>query len=252
MELFDSHLHLGPDDDTVGILSRARDAGVGRFLVAGGSLAESRFCVDLACKEIGVWGGVGVHPHEATEFLGDLLPFQELARMPRTAAIGEVGLDYHYDNSPRAVQRRVFSTFLQLACEERMPVIVHCREACADCYAVLAEFAHALVGIELHSFTGTVEWANRFLELGAFFSFNGIVTFRKADNVREALRSVPPDRIMAETDSPYLAPVPVRGKRNEPAFVRHVVNAIARLREWSFEEAAHRTTENAKRFFAIS
>jgi len=131
-------------------------------------------------------------------------------------------------------------------------VIVHCREAYADCHAVLAEHAGTLVGIELHSFTGTVEWAERFLELGAFLSFNGIVTFRKADNVRDVLRFAPPDRILAETDSPYLAPVPVRGKCNEPAFVRHVVEAIARVRDWSFEEAAHRTTENANRFFQVS
>ncbi|NOY81713.1 MAG: TatD family hydrolase [Kiritimatiellaeota bacterium] len=249
--LFDSHLHLDPADDVAPLLERARQAGVGRFLVVGGSLDESRFCVDSAQAETGVWATAGVHPHAAAQFDGRLEPFRELVQRPEVVAVGEIGLDYYYDNSPREAQRRVFSAFLGLAVEAEMPVVVHCREAYADCHAVLRECTGGLVGIELHSFTGGVEWAERFLELGACFSFNGIATFAKAHNVREILRITPPDRVLAETDSPYLAPVPVRGRRNEPAFVKHVVERIAAVRNWTFDEAARITTENAVRFFRL-
>ncbi len=249
--LFDSHLHFEPGDDVAATLARARRAGVCRFLAVGGALDESRFCADLARTETGVWAAAGVHPHAAAQFDGDLDPFRELTGRSEVIAVGEIGLDYYYDNSPRAVQRRVFGAFLELAVATGMPVVVHCREAYADCHALVAEYAGALPGIELHSFTGDLERAERFLELGAYFSFNGIATFPKARNVRQVLAITPPDRLLAETDSPYLAPVPVRGRRNEPAFVRHVVERIAAERGWPFEEAARITTENALRLFRL-
>jgi len=249
--LFDAHLHLD-DDSPHELFERARAAGVGLFVVVGTDLAGSRRAAAVARKEGGVFATVGVHPHEAGHFDGDLGPFRDLLSEPDVVAVGEVGLDYHYDFSPRPVQRRVFRAFLELAVEMGLPVVVHCREAYDDCLALLRDSLPEGHPVLLHSFTAAPEQAERFLAAGVRFSFNGIATFRKADEVRATLAWIPSDRLLVETDSPYLAPHPHRGKRNEPALLPFVVETVARVRKWTIEEAARRTTINACSFYRVS
>lgn len=246
---FDTHLHLGPEDDAARLLDAARRVGVGHFLVAVGNLDESRRAQALAVTQPGVVAAAGVHPHEASACAGDLTPFRELLRMPGVVAVGEIGLDYHYDHSPRDVQRRVFRAFMHVAADEKLPAVIHCREAFADCLAIVRECLIPGQPFEVHSFTGTPEEARLWLDLGGYLGFNGMVTFKKADNIRAALAVVPLDRLLLETDSPYLAPVPHRGQRNEPAYLVEVVKAVAHLRGLSAEATATATTANGLRLF---
>jgi TatD DNase family protein len=251
MQLFDTHFHVYPEDDIPGVFGRAREAGVSRFAVIGTTLEESRFALGAIADQPGAVGTCGVHPHEAAGFDGDLGPFRELVTAGRVAAIGEVGLDYYYDHSPRECQRRVFARFADLAAQMGMPLVVHCRDAYEDCWSVLSGMGSDLPRLELHSYTGSVAWLERFLGLGAYVSVNGIVTFGKAGNVRDLVSRIPPERLLVETDSPFLAPVPHRGKRNEPAFVRHVVEAAAEVLGRSVEDTARLTFENGERFFGL-
>jgi len=248
---FDSHLHLAPKDDIPGLLAAARAAGVTRFLAIGTDHEDSCFIQSLTSAHANLFCAIGVHPHEAAGFDGDLAPFRELAHTPGVVAIGEIGLDYHYTYSPRDTQRRVFQQFLELARELKLPAIIHCREAEADSLAVLRDAAAAGVRLEVHSFAGTPAFAEQCLALGAWFGFNGILTFPKADLVRAALAVVPLNRVLAETDSPYLAPAPHRGKRNEPAYLVEVIRAIAAIKEIPESEAAGVTSANACRFLGI-
>jgi len=250
--LFDTHLHFDPEDNIPEILAAARLAGVTRCLVAGTDLTDSRKGQALTVIHAGVLAAAGVHPHQAAEFAGDLGAFRELARLPGIVAIGEIGLDYHYDFSPRETQRRVFGAFLGLAAELKLPALIHCREAFADTFAMLQEAAQAGVQFELHSFTGTPAEAELLLPLGAYFGFNGMVTFTKANNIRETLRVIPRDRLLIETDSPYLAPVPHRGKRNQPGYLPLVVKRMALELSLSQEEVARLTTANALCFFSCT
>ena len=249
--LFDTHLHLDPADDVPTLLAMARAAGVTRFLLAATDLADAQRYQALAVAQPGVCAAIGVHPNDAHQMdLAEFAQFRELARMPGVAAIGEVGLDYYRDHSPKELQRRVFAQFLALALETGLPAVIHCREAYADGLAMLREAAAAGLRFVLHSYTGTPEYAEQFLALGAYFSFNGIITFPKSDNVRAALAVMPLARILVETDAPYLAPVPHRGKRNQPAFVTEVVRRLALERGMTYAAAAALTTANAERFLA--
>ena len=249
--LFDTHLHFDPMDDAPALLAAARAAGVTRFLLAATDLADARRYQALACAEPGVGAAVGVHPNDShKDPVADLAPFRELARMPGVVAIGEIGLDYYRDTAPKELQRKVFADFLALALETGLPAVVHCREAYADGLAMLREAAADDLRFVLHSYTGTVDYAINFIEMGAYFGFNGIVTFPKSDNVRAALAVVPPDRILAETDAPYLAPAPHRGKRNQTAYLTEVVRRLALEKGMTYAEAAALTTANAERFLA--
>ena len=248
---FDTHVHMDPEDDAPALLRAAQAAGVAELLIAGTDLVDSQRAQQLAVALPGVYAAAGVHPHQASAFEGNLTPFRELAAQPGIKAIGEIGLDYHYNFSPPEVQRRVFSAFLQLAAECRLPAIIHCRDAFPDCLAQLREAAVAGVQFVLHSYTGTPDDAGQLLALGGWFSFSGMLTFKKADNIRTALAAIPSDRVFLETDSPYLAPVPHRGQRNQPAFVVEVARTFARERGLSEEAAAHLTTANARRFFGV-
>jgi len=247
--MFDTHLHLDTEDDPAAVFAAARAAGVNRFLVCGTDLGDSARAQAAAAGEAGVLAAVGVHPHQAADYAGDPAPFRELALQPRVAAIGEIGLDYHYDHSPRDVQRRVFAAMLELAVNLRRPAVIHCREAFADAFPMLRDAAGAGLRLVVHSFTGTPDEAAALLGLGAYLGYTGMVTFTKADNVRAALRVTPIDRILAETDAPWLAPVPHRGQRNQPAFLPLIVAVIAREKGLSVEDAARRTTANARALF---
>ncbi|MGO8703472.1 MAG: TatD family hydrolase [Candidatus Brocadiia bacterium] len=252
--LVDSHAHL--DDgrfsaDLGAVLDRAREAGVGRIVTVGTGLASCEAAIALAQRNPGfVCAAVGIHPHDAAGVdEAALARLLELARSPGVAAIGETGLDYHYDRSPRDVQRAVFAAQIRMSLRLNLPVVVHCREAYADCLAVLKEHAGSGLRGVLHCFAGDRATAETLVGMGFFLSFAGPLTFPNAGNLRETARFAPMDQLLIETDCPYLAPQPVRGRRNEPSFVRYVAEALANLRGMTAEEVAARTAANAARLF---
>lgn len=206
----------------------------------------------LSLSLAGIRATVGTRPHDAKEVsANELKKLKELAADPKVVAVGETGLDYYYDHSPREVQRRMFAEFIHLARETGLPIVVHERDAANNAAQLLrGEGAGKLRGV-IHCFTGNYEAACAYLDLGFYVSFTGIITFKNADALREIVRRVPLDRRLVETDSPYLTPVPHRGRRNEPAYVRHIAETIAVIKETSLEEVAKMTTENVRQLFAI-
>ena len=247
--LVDAHCHLGDpafDPDREAVLDRARDAGVTHVVVIGGTLAESDRAVALARTRPGLSATVGVHPHEARGWSVDAAArLRDLLALPEVVALGETGLDYHYDHSPRDDQRRAFEAQLGLAAEAGKPVVVHARDADDDMAAMLGAAGGAVV---LHSFSSGATLFAAGMRIAAYFSFSGMITFKNW-TMHDRLTACPPDRLLVETDAPYLAPVPHRGKRNEPAFVRHVAEALARARGESPETLERRTSDNARRLF---
>ena len=255
--LVDSHAHIQGEEfsgDIDGVLERAQQAGVEKIVVVGGAgdLASNRRAVELAHSRDGLFATVGMHPHDAKAVSEEeLARLRELAKDSKVVAIGETGLDFYYNHSPRGVQIEIFRRFIHMACETGLPLIVHDRDA----HREIAELLHTegegkLRGV-IHCFTGDHEAAKAFLDLGFYISFSGIVTFKNAGPLREVARKLPLDRLLVETDSPYLAPVPHRGKRNEPAFVREVAETIAKLREIGLEEVAQATTRNVQELLRI-
>jgi TatD DNase family protein len=249
MRFTDSHCHLTMSD-AAGSLARARAGGVRGFVVPATKLDDAPQCVAVANEHDDVWGAVGFHPHEAKDC--DDAAFAEIERLAaggRVVAIGECGLDYHYDHSPREVQRAVFERHLDLARRLDKPIIVHNRESTADVVEILGRAGAR--GI-LHSYTEDAVTARRLIGFGYYISFSGIVTFRSADALRDCARQLPHDRVLIETDTPYLAPVPFRGKENEPAFVVKVAELLATLWGLSVEEVAARTTSNFEAAFSVT
>jgi TatD DNase family protein len=252
----DSHCHLADDAfaaDLEAVVARAQDAGVERVLciLAAGEAAEAAHADRLAALWPAVRFAVGVHPHQAGSWAGQVDAAVEtvraaLAARPDVRAVGEIGLDYHYDFAPRDVQREVFARQVRLAREMDLPVVVHTREAADETFAILMEEGGGAVRGVLHCFTGDAAMARRALDLGFHVSFAGIVTFPRAADLREAARVVPADRLLVETDAPFLAPVPHRGRRNEPAWVVHTVAALAAARG----EPAEATAAQAAAAFA--
>ena len=259
----DSHAHLEMpqfDTDREAVLQRAREAGVERILAIGsGTGPGSLDCaIQLAARHDWVNATIGIHPHEAK--LATEADYQELERLaqdPKVLAWGEIGLDYFYDHSPRDVQERVFIRQMELAAAAKLPIIIDCRpsddseNAWDDCLRLIREkWATNGLGGVLHCFTGSLAHMHAALDMGFIISFAGNVTFPKAQNIREAAKDVPLDRMLIETDSPFLAPVQHRGKRNEPAFVKEVARQIAELRGVAPEIIAERTTSNFSNFFS--
>jgi len=260
----DSHCHLENkrfDSDRDDVFARAKAAGVTTILAIGNGDGPGSGTFDCAIKladqHDGVYATVGIHPHEAT--LAKQADFDELVRLakhPKIVGWGEIGLDYYYDHSPREVQQKVFVHQLELAKAAKLPIIIHCRpsdnseNAWDDLLRLLREnwAPGGLAGV-MHCFTGTVDQARAALDLGFVISFAGNVTYPKAQNIRDAARMVPWDRMFIETDSPYLAPIPYRGKRNEPAFVTEVARQIGQLRGIAPEEVGRLTTETFYSFF---
>lgn len=262
----DSHCHTENkrfDADRADVFARAQAAGVTTLLAIGNGDGPGTGTFDCAIKlaeqHDGVYATVGIHPHEAAlAKLEDFDQLTELTRHPKVVAWGEIGLDYYYDHSPRDVQERVLIQQMELAKVANLPIIIHCRpsdhstNAWDDTLRLIREhWSSTGLGGVMHCFGGTVEHARASLDLGFMISFAGNVTYPKAQNIRDAAAMVPSDRLFIETDSPYLAPVPHRGKRNEPTFVTHVAAHIAQLRGVSAEEIGRRTTENFYKFFRL-
>jgi TatD DNase family protein len=256
-ELIDSHCHLDMKelaDDRERVLERAAEAGVATMVTigAGGPMKCNHAAVSLAERYDNVFATVGIHPHDASGVDEDsMATIRDLARRPKVVAVGETGLDYHYDNSPRPRQQEAFRRFIVLARELRLPLVVHLREADGDAARLLREErAHELGGV-IHCFSGDAASARTFLDLGFHLSFSGVLTFPTAEPVREAARIVPADRMMVETDAPFLAPVPYRGKRNEPALVAQTAATLAEVRGESLDAVAERTRINTTRLFRL-
>jgi TatD DNase family protein len=244
--LIDSHVNLHApqfDGDRDAVIARARAAGIGLMIEISDRISGLSATRDVAMAHDDIWMTVGTHPHEAKEDpkLGaDIL--SELAGGPKVVAIGETGLDFHYDLSPRAIQADVFRAHIAAAQRTGLPLVVHTREA-DDVMADLLEEAHdrAPFKMLMHCYTSGAALAHRAAALGAWFSVSGIATFRAAGDVRAVIADMPADRIIVETDCPYLAPVPMRGRRNEPAFLPHVLAKLAEIRGWSAAETEERT-----------
>jgi TatD DNase family protein len=256
MRLIDTHCHLDEEslnEDLDNVLEAARQTGVETIITIGTNAESSRRSVDLAEKYDCVVAVVGIHPNYCSELKsGDWETIEELAAHPRVVAVGETGLDRYWDYAPIDVQREYFLRHLELSAKIDKPFVVHCREADEEVRDVLREAAKTqpLHGV-MHSFCQSAESAKECLNLGMHLSFTGMLTFKKNVELRELAASLPPERIFVETDAPYLAPVPNRGKRNEPAFVRFTLECLAEAHGVSADDMAMLTTENARRFFGL-
>ncbi len=258
--LIDSHAHLDDaryDHDRDAVVARAQEAGVEAFVTIGCDLATSRAALELADRHAIVYATVGVHPHEVKHIGDDWYDhLRRLAQRPKVVAYGEIGLDYHYNYSPPTLQRERFREQVCLARELKLPIVVHTREAQEDTIAILREEQAADVGGVFHCFSGDAWLARDALDLGFFLSFSGVLTFQNATMLRDIAKTVPMDRVLVETDCPYLTPVPHRGKRNEPAYVTLVAETLAEVRsavsETTLEEIGRVTSENARRLFKIA
>jgi len=255
--LFDTHAHLDQEEfdaDRDAVVQRAQDAGVTRIVAVGTTAPTSQKCVELAHHYPGVWAAVGIQPNYTSQAEpGDWDLVVAAAADPRVVALGETGLDRYWDYAPLAVQQDFFDRHLRLSQQRQLPFIVHTRESDADVLAMLREARTRgpLSGV-MHSFTGSAETAAQCVELGLWISFAGMVTFKKSIDLRAVAATVPADRIVIETDSPYLSPVPLRGKPNEPANLVHTAAVLAETRGVSLEEFSRQTTANACRLFAVS
>ncbi|MBN2132188.1 MAG: TatD family hydrolase [Sedimentisphaerales bacterium] len=255
MKLIDTHCHLTFEplaDDVPGVVDRSRAAGVSGWITVGTSVEDSRRAVALAERYEGMYATVGVHPHDA-RLVDDamLAELEVVGRAGKVVAIGETGLDYHYNFSAPEEQKRVFAAHLALAAALDLPVVIHCREAFDDTIAILDRVA-ALKGVVFHCFGGTAEQAKLVLERGYFISFTGVVTFKNAHKTREVAKVVPLDRLMVETDCPYMSPEPVRRQKpNEPALMAHTAGFLAALKGRNPEDFARETTKTAGTFFSL-
>ena len=251
----DSHVHLDDarfDEDRDQVIQRALDAGVTIMINVGADMNSTRESLRLAKGYPGIiYAATGIHPHDAkSATTDDYLELKGYLALPEVVAVGEIGLDYHYDYSPREVQRTVFEQQLDLAVAADKPVIIHMREATRDTLNILQQYAGRLRGV-MHCFSGSWETAWAVLDLGLYLGFDGPLTFANAAKLREVAMKAPSDKILIETDCPYLTPVPHRGKRNEPVYVREVADILAGLKKMDLEEIALLTANNARGLFSI-
>jgi TatD DNase family protein len=259
MDLIDSHAHVDVSDfdaDREAMLERAQAAGIEALLAIGNGPAIEALgaAVPYAEQNDWIYASIGIHPHEAVHATNEhYAELERLARYPRVIAWGEIGLDYHYDHSPRDIQAQVFIQQLEQSRQARLPIVIHCRDAWPDCLQILdAHWRSSGLGGIFHCFTGTLEEARRGMEMGFLISFAGNVTYPKAQNLRDVAREVPLDRLLVETDSPYLAPQPHRGRRNEPAYVAEVARSIANVRNLAADDVAAATAQNFRRLFGLT
>jgi TatD DNase family protein len=257
MELIDSHAHIdGPQfaEDREAMLQRAQAAGVSTILAIGPGPEQLAAALPYAESHNWIYTTVGIHPHDAKEVTPTHLEtLAALAKHPKVIAWGEIGLDYFYDHSPRDIQEKVFRQQMELAHSVKLPIIIHCRDAWDDCLHLLDEVwkPTGLGGI-LHCFTSTLAHAQKGLDMGFLVSFTGNISYPRAQSIRDVAKALPLSNILIETDSPYLAPQPHRGKRNEPAYVLEVAKVLANVRDCELSEIAAQTTENFRRFFRLT
>jgi len=254
IELVDTHTHLNDDkfaDDVPDAVARARAAGVRRCINMGDTLASSKKAVELAHAYEGLFAGVGIHPEEARELTADDdAQLAKWAEDEKVVCIGEIGLDYYWvkDEPTRELQRRIFIHQLDLARQLHLPVCIHDRDAHADTLAILKKEGQGIPTV-LHCYSGSVEMAREFLKIGCYLGTDGPLTFKNASKLLNVIREMPLDRLLVETDAPYMAPVPMRGKRNEPAFVRFIAEKVAELRSMTLADVARATTTNAETIY---
>ncbi|MDO5017897.1 MAG: TatD family hydrolase [Lagierella massiliensis] len=252
--MIDSHAHLDDEKfnvDREEVIQKLQEKFVKYVINPSSDMESSKRVVELSKEYENIFAAVGVHPHEAEDFESkDLEKLRELAKNPKVVAIGEIGLDYFYDNSPREIQKEVFKKQLQLSVELKLPVIIHTREAMGDTFDILNEFKGKVSGV-MHCYTGSIEMAKRFMELGFYISIAGPVTFKNATNVKDMAKQIPLDKLLIETDSPYLTPVPNRGKRNDPSNVLYVADMLANLKEISIDEIIENSRENTIKLFSL-
>ncbi|MFY9176535.1 MAG: TatD family hydrolase [Caldicoprobacterales bacterium] len=253
--LFDTHAHLDDkrfDEDRDELIRELPNRGVSRVITPGIDTDSSKKCVDLAGKYDIVYAAVGIHPHEANQAEDNYLDLlADMARHKKVVAIGEIGLDYYYDFSPRDIQKKCFIEQIELAAELKLPIIIHNRDSHEDMLNILKSYKGIINGGVMHCFSGSWEMAKTVLDLGLYISLAGPVTFKNAKRPVEIAQNVPLDRLLIETDSPYLTPVPHRGKRNDPGHVSLVAEKIAEIRGITGEEVGRITTENAVKLFKI-
>lgn len=254
--IIDTHAHLTDprfNDDLEAVLRRAIETGVGRIVVVGDAIASSLAGLELARRHPGLLSAtVGIHPHHAREFdAASIAQLRTAAGDEMCVAIGEIGLDYHYNFSPGAAQREAFAAQLDLARELDLPTVIHCRDAFDDLFEILRNHPPAAAGSVLHCFTGSRDRARRALDSGLFLGAGGMITFEKSVELRQAIAAAPLESLLLETDAPYLAPVPHRGRRNEPAYAADVAAFLAGQRSLPLQQIARTTTVNATRLFRL-
>ncbi|WP_299746405.1 TatD family hydrolase [Rossellomorea sp. y25] len=253
--LFDTHVHLNAeqfDEDLEEVISRAREAGVEKMVVVGFDRPTINRAMELIEQYEFLYASIGWHPVDAIDMKDeDLAWIEELSNHPKVVAIGEMGLDYHWDKSPKDVQKEVFRKQIHLAKKVKLPIIIHNRDATQDIVDILREEGAEEVGGIMHCFSGSPEIAQECVDMNFYISLGGPVTFKNAKKPKEVAKEIPLEKLLIETDCPYLAPHPNRGKRNEPAYVKLVAEQIAELKEVSLEEVENKTTENAKKLFNI-
>ena len=253
--LIDTHAHLDFPElapDLASVLERAATASVFEIITIGIDIPSSEAAVRIAQSHSRIYATVGIHPHGAKDLEKEtLMALRDLARRERVVAIGEIGLDYYRDRQPRPAQRQCLRQQLELACEESLPVVFHIRDAYDDFLEIIKDYASALRGAVMHCYSGNWEVALRCLDLGFYLSIPGTVTFAKAEVQQDVVRRAPLDRLLLETDAPFLAPVPYRGKDNEPSYLLHTAKKVAELRGCSLEEVAVQTTANARKVFRL-
>jgi TatD DNase family protein len=254
--LFDTHAHLNAmqySEDVEEVIRRATNEGVSHIVVVGFDRPTISRAIELAEQYDFIYAAVGWHPVDAIDMTeDDLQMIEELAAHPKVVALGEMGLDYYWDKSPKEVQKEVFRKQIALAKKVKLPIIIHNREATADILEILKEENAAEVGGIMHCFTGSIEVAKQCIDMNFYISFGGPVTFKNAKKPKEVAKEIPLEHLLIETDCPYLTPHPFRGKRNEPSYVKYVAEAIAELKGISFEEVAEKTSDNAKKLFGIN
>jgi TatD DNase family protein len=257
MNLFDTHFHWDGETDYNQIIKEANDNSVNYFVCIGADYNSSVDSANIAENIKNCWFTAGVHPHYADKYRKSIGKFRKFADYDKFVAIGEVGLDYFYDNSNRRAQKVVFEKFSELALELEKPLVVHTRDkddkftAYNDTHKILSDFAGSGGKLVIHCYTGNAQWLDSFLSLGAYIGITGIVTFPKAENVRELIKNIPDNRLLIETDSPYLAPLPFRGKTNFPKHLINVAEKIAELKGIPLNKLAEMTTENAMKFYNL-
>ncbi len=250
----DTHAHLDFDrfsKDRDKVIKDAYAIGVKRIINVGADMGSSQNSVELAQDYDFIYASIGVHPHDAEGFSAkDYDTLKELSKADKVVAVGEIGLDYYYDNSPRQIQQEAFKQQLELAQEVNLPIIIHSRDAKEDTLKILKESAKELTGV-MHCYAYDLKTANEVIDLGFYLAFGGVITFNNATDLRGVVEEIPLDKILIETDAPYLTPTPYRGKRNESKYVKEVAKKIAEIKDITLEEVAEVTTKNAKELFDL-